>query len=77
MVKKGSSHSSTGVNDLACLCGGASSITNLVQWVKDPELLQLWYRSQLWLGFHPWPRNFHMSWVWLKNKINKYIKVNK
>jgi len=21
--------------------------------------LKLWCRSQLWLGFHPWPRNFH------------------
>ena len=23
------------VNDLACLCGGASSISNQVDWVKD------------------------------------------
>ena len=28
----------------------------VVQWVKDLGLLQLWYRSQLLLGFHPWPR---------------------
>jgi len=26
-----------------------------VQWVKDPELLQLWYRLQVRLGFDPWP----------------------
>ena len=32
-----------------------------VTWrVKDLALLQLWCRSQLWLGFSPWPRNFHM-----------------
>ena len=30
------------------------------QWVKDPALLQLWRRSQLWLGFDPWPWNCHM-----------------
>ena len=28
--------------------------------LKDPALLQLWRRSQLWLTFNPWPRNFHM-----------------
>ena len=26
------------------------SIPSLVQWVKDPVLLLLWLRSQLWLG---------------------------
>ena len=31
--------------------------------VKDPALPQLWCRSQLWLGFHPWPRNSHMPWI--------------
>ena len=32
---------------------------HLVQWVKkkNPALLQLW------LGFNPWPRDFHMLWV--------------
>ena len=35
----------------------------LVQWVKDPELLQLWHRSQLWLSFDPWSGNFHMLCV--------------
>ena len=32
----------------------------VAHWAKDPVLLQLWHRSQLWLRFHPWPRNFHM-----------------
>jgi len=40
------------------------------QWVKDLALLQLWCRLQLWLGFHPWPGNFRISQVQLKN-INK------
>ena len=29
--------------------------------LKDMVLRQLWCRSQLQLGFNPWPRNFHMS----------------
>ena len=36
-----------------------------VKWVKDPELPQLWHRSQLRLRFDPWPRNFHVLWVQL------------
>ena len=36
---------------------------NPLQWVKDPAL------RQLWLGFDPWPRNFHVPQMWLK--INK------
>ena len=32
----------------------------MAQQVKDLALPQLWHRSQLWLGFHPWPRNFHV-----------------
>ena len=36
--------------------------------LKDPVLPQLLRRSQLWLGFSPWPRNFHMPWVWLVKK---------
>ena len=27
-----------------------NSIPGLVQWVKDPELCELWGRSQIWLG---------------------------
>ena len=52
-------------------------IPSLVQWVKDP-LLQLWCRSQMWLRFNLWPRNFHMLWVQPKReKINKWINKNK
>ena len=40
----------------------------VVQQVKDPVLLQLWCRLQLWLGSNPWPRNFSMPRVWLKKK---------
>ena len=39
-------------------------------------LLHLWYGSQMWLGFNPWPRNFHMPWVWPK-KIKKKKRLNK
>ena len=28
---------------------------NKVQWVRDLTLPQLWHRSQLQLGFDPWP----------------------
>ena len=56
------------INDPACLCGGPGSICGRVQWVRDLELLQVWYRLQLCLRFAPWPRNFHMPWVQPKKK---------
>ena len=41
-------------------------------WVKDPVLLQLWHSLQLWLGFNPWPGNFHMVQdAAIKTKQNK------
>ena len=50
------------VNDLACLRGGAGSIPDPVQRAKDPGMLQLWCRSQLWLGFIPGQgTSFHMT----------------
>ena len=32
--------------------------------LKDPVLPQLQLKSQLWVGFNPWPGNFCMTWVW-------------
>ena len=43
-----------------CLCSEMSSTPGSAQQVKDPALLQLWRRSQLQQGFHPWPENFHI-----------------
>ena len=37
-------------------------------WGKDIALLQLWHRLQLWLGFDPWPRKFHMPQAWPKER---------
>lgn len=34
--------------------------------LKDIALLQPWRRSQLCVGFDPWPRNDPMPGVWLK-----------
>ena len=34
--------------------------TGFVPSLAHPALLQMWYRSQLWLGFNPWSGNFHM-----------------
>ena len=39
-------------------------VATVMQWIRDPVLLQLWCRSQLWLGFDPWSGNFHMPHVW-------------
>ena len=41
----------------------------VAQWVQDPAL------PQLWLGFDPWPRNFHMPWVQLITKNNNNKKT--
>ena len=41
-----------GVSNPACLFGGSGLIPGRVQWVRDPALLQLWCRSQLWLRFN-------------------------
>ena len=38
-------------------------VPTVVQWVKDPVLLRLWFRSNLWLRFDPWSRNFHVPQV--------------
>ena len=61
------------VNDLACLHGGTGSIPSPAQRVKDPALLQMWHRLQLWLQFDPWPGNFHVLQVQLKKKKDGII----
>ena len=38
----------------------------MAQQVKDLALSLLQLGLQLWCGFDPWPRNFHMWWVWPK-----------
>ena len=40
----------------------------VAQQVKDPLLSLGWFRSLLWYGFNPWPRNFHMPWTWTKKR---------
>ena len=40
----------------------------VVQQVKDLVLPQLWHKSQLWLRFTLWPRNFPMPRVLLERK---------
>ena len=62
------------VKDLACLCGSRGLIPGLVQCVNDLEFLNLWHRSQLWLGFSLWPENFHMLRMLLK-KNKKMVGV--
>ena len=37
-------------------------------WLKDPALLQLQ------LGLDPWPRNFHMQWVWKEGRSKRDFK---
>jgi len=41
--------------------------------LKDPALWQLWRRSELWLGFSPWPRNVHVLQVEPLKKKKKRI----
>ena len=49
-------------------------VPNVAQLVKDSVLLQLWSRSQLALGFDPWPGNFHMPQVQPKKEKQIYNK---
>ena len=45
-----------------------------VQQVKDLASLQLWWRLEVWLGFNPWPGNFHNQGCgWKKKKKKKII----
>ena len=40
-----------------------SGTSMVVHWVKNLVLSLLWFGSQLWCGFYPWPRNFCMLCV--------------
>ena len=48
-----------------------SRAPRVAQWIKDPVLSLLWYRSLLWHGFDPWPGNFHLWWAQPKKKKEK------
>ena len=48
-------------------------VPTVAQWVKDLALRQLWCRSQLWLRFSPWPRNFHMLQGHRKKKKKSFF----
>ena len=50
-------------------CGGVGVIPGPAQWVKGFGIAAAVARSQLWLGFNPWLRNFHMPWVWHKKSL--------
>ena len=52
---------------------GCRSILGWHNGLKNLVLLQLRHRSQLGLGFNPWPRNFHTPWGWQKKKKKKSI----
>ena len=64
------------VNDLDCLWEGVT-LDHPVQWVKNPALLHLWNRLQLWFGFATQPGNFHMPQVQPKKGKKKKKKKEK
>ena len=43
--------------------------------VKDWMLSLQWHGLLLWCGFNPWPRSFHMLWVWPKKCKNFYLQM--
>ena len=53
----------------------ACSIPRPAQRAKDPALLQLQHRSQLELGFDPWPRNFICCGAARKENSNNKLKA--
>ena len=70
------------VNGPSYLFGGQRLIPTLAHWVKNPALLQLWRRSESWLRFDPWPRNFlchrhGMARNGVKKKISEIYEIKK
>ena len=55
-------------SSFGCCCRGVGLIPSPAPWVKDLALLQLWCSSWLWLGFSPWPWNFHVPGVKVARK---------
>ena len=47
----------------------------MAQWVKDLALSLLGLWLQLWLGFDPRLRNFHVLQMWPKNKQKKTLTI--
>ena len=47
----------------------------LVQWVKDLTSSLQWLELVLWVGFDPWPKNFHIWQAWQKNKKERCIHL--
>ena len=62
------------VNNLALSLWWCGFDPRPVQWVKDLVLWQMWHRSQMQLGFDPWPGNVCMPQVSPKKK-KKYVYV--
>ena len=48
----------------------------VAQQAKDLPLSLLWLGLQLWHGFNPWPRNFHMPWAWPKENNRQDLTVS-
>ena len=63
------------VNDPACLSGDAGLIPSQVQRVKEPALLELWCRFELWLRSDPQVENFHMPRRCQKRRKKKKLKI--
>ena len=51
-------------------------IPSLAQWIKDPGLLQLQLRLQLWLRSDPWPKNYTCCRVTKKEKKFTYPRYH-
>ena len=45
----------------------------VTHWVRDLALSLQQLRLLLWHGFHLWPGNFHMPWVWPEKKKEKKV----
>ena len=67
----------SGLRTWYCLCGSTGLTPGQAQQLKDVELPQLWHRSQLWLRFNPWTKNFHMPRLWQEKKMSATLPTCK